>query len=229
MMAHPCLDIIQGRHPVLENIRTHFVANDCQFSNVANVKLITGPNMAGKSTFLRQTALLCLMAQMGCYIPAESARLGILEKIYTRLGSGDDISNGQSTFMLEMLETADILRDMDQNTLVIIDELGRGTSYEDGFAIAQAVLEYLATTSQHKPYCLFATHYHRLAYALQQQCQLYQLQIQEQANKLLTFTYKVIEGITEHSYGINVARIAGFPEEVLQRAENLLHTIDSTT
>ena len=219
------LEIKGGRHPVVEaHIPTgEFIPNDIYLSSDADeipaFALITGPNMAGKSTYLRQNALISLLAQTGSYVPADSARLGIVDRIFCRVGASDNLAKGESTFLVEMMETANILRAATKKSLVIMDEVGRGTSTEDGLAIARAVSEYLISQTGCKT--LFATHYHELTRMENPQLVKLCLKIEEQ-NGAVIFKRKVIKGITENSYGIHVAKLAGVPQPVIDRANQIL-------
>ena len=186
--------------------------------------LITGPNMAGKSTYLRQNALIALLAQTGSYVQAVSARLGIVDRIFCRVGASDNLAKGESTFLVEMMETANILRAATSRSLVIMDEVGRGTSTEDGLAIARAVSEYLLDTIKCKT--LFATHYHELTRMEHPLLEKLCLQINEQ-NGSVVFMRKVIDGVTENSYGIHVAKLAGLPASVIERANVILAHIQA--
>lgn len=222
------LHIIGGRHPVVERIlhsqNKVCVSNDCMLSDHERVWLITGPNMGGKSTFLRQNALIVLMAQIGSYVSADECHISMVDKILSRVGSSDDLSKGQSTFMVEMLETSAILMQGTANSLLILDEVGRGTSTYDGVAIAWSILEYIHNNIKAK--CLFATHYHELS-ALQKDLTAlrnYHVVVDESCNQIL-MTYKIAEGYTDKSYGLHVAAIAGIPSSVIERAENILSTI----
>ena len=221
------LDIREGRHPVVENhLPTgEFVPNSITLSSAAasdipSFALITGPNMAGKSTFLRQTALITLLAQVGSFVPAEKALLAPVDCIFCRVGASDNLARGESTFLVEMTETAYILRNASVNSLVIMDEIGRGTSTGDGLSIARAVSEYLLHTIGTKT--LFATHYHELAQLVHPRLQKLCLDVLETEGKIV-FLKKVIEGIAAHSYGVHVAELAGLPEAVIQRATELLN------
>lgn len=225
-------EIKDGRHPVVENhLPTgEFVPNDtlvcgsdCE-GNIASFNLITGPNMAGKSTYLRQNALIALLAQTGSYVPASYARIGIIDRIFCRVGASDNLAKGESTFLVEMIETANILRSATRRSLVIMDEVGRGTSTEDGLSIAYAVSEYLISSIGCKT--LFATHYHELTRMENPKLKKLCLEISEQ-NGSVVFLRKVKEGITENSYGIHVAKLAGVPQEVIDRANEILAHIQS--
>lgn len=221
------LDIKDGRHPVIEHqlpIGETYVANDVFLDNERQqIIMITGPNMSGKSALLRQTAIITLMAQMGSFVPATSAKLGLVDKVFTRVGASDNISSGESTFMVEMNETASILNNLSERSLIILDEIGRGTSTYDGISIAWSITEYLHENSTAKPKTLFATHYHEL----NEMCQTfdriknYNVSVKEVANKVL-FMRKLVPGGSNHSFGIHVAKMAGMPKQVLQRADQIL-------
>lgn len=223
-------EIVEGRHPVVENHLPigEFVPNDSLLSadndGIPSFDLITGPNMAGKSTYLRQNALIALLAQTGSYVPAKKAKIGIIDRIFCRVGASDNLAKGESTFLVEMMETANILRSATKQSLVIMDEVGRGTSTEDGLAIARAVSEYLIETIKCKT--LFATHYHELTRMEHPDVKKLCLEISEQSGSVV-FMRKVIEGVTENSYGIHVAKLAGIPIEVIDRANVLLSEIQS--
>ena len=222
-------EIKNGRHPVVEGHLPigEFVPNDTLISangyqDIPSFNLITGPNMAGKSTYLRQNALIALLAQTGSFVPATKARLGIVDRIFCRVGASDNLAKGESTFLVEMMETANILRTATQSSLVIMDEVGRGTSTEDGLAIARAVSEYLVSDICCKT--LFATHYHELTRMEDKRIKNLCLSISEE-NGTVVFLRKVTEGITENSYGIHVAKMAGIPSEVINRANEILSHI----
>ena len=220
------LDIHQGRHPVIETqlpIGEQYVPNDVKLDTEhQQIMMITGPNMAGKSALLRQTALIVLLAQIGCFVPAERARIGIVDKIFTRVGASDNISLGESTFMVEMTEAANILNNVTTRSLVLFDELGRGTSTYDGISIAWAIVEYLHEHPKAQARTLFATHYHELAQLTHPRLQKLCLDVLETEGKIV-FLKKVIEGIAAHSYGVHVAELAGLPETVIRRATELLN------
>ena len=224
------VDIKEGRHPVLENIigTNKFIPNptylDCRDNQVL---IITGPNMAGKSTYIRQVALIIIMAQIGSFVPAKSARIGIVDKIFTRVGASDDISAGMSTFMMEMSETANILNNATPRSIIILDEIGRGTSTFDGLSIAWATAEYLHENLDMRPKTLFATHYHELTEMelLFKGVKNYNVSVREW-NEEVIFLYKLIRGSSDHSYGIHVARLAGLPNEVIQRAREILSNLE---
>jgi DNA mismatch repair protein MutS len=215
------LQISEGRHPTVEISGGSFVPNDLELTPERFLLVVTGPNMAGKSTYARQAALLILLAQIGSYIPAQAARLGIVDRIFTRVGAADLLARGMSTFMLEMTETAHILRHATPRSLIILDEVGRGTGTADGLAIARAVIEYLVRRVRAKT--IFTTHYHEVTTladtyeAVGNAC----LQVRDDGGEV-TFLYKVLPGVSSHSYGIHVARLAGLPEEVVAHAEALL-------
>lgn len=217
--------IKSGRHPVVERTITNdmFVANDTYLDNEANrVSIITGPNMAGKSTYMRQTALIVLMAQIGSFVPAESADIGIVDRIFTRVGASDDLSGGQSTFMVEMTEVANILRNATKNSLLILDEIGRGTSTFDGLSIAWAVIEHISNKSLLGAKTLFATHYHELS-ELEGKLEgvnNYRIAVKEQGDDII-FLRKIVKGSADKSYGIQVAKLAGVPESVIKRANQI--------
>lgn len=230
-LSNDCyFEIIEGRHPVVENHIPigEFIPNDIKISSdddsLPSFALITGPNMAGKSTYLRQNALIALLAQTGSYIPAKSAKIGIIDRIFCRVGASDNLAKGESTFLVEMTETANILRAASSKSLVIMDEVGRGTSTEDGLAIARAVSEYLLDTICCKT--LFATHYHELSRLEHKSLIKLCLSISEN-NGTVVFLRKVIEGVTENSYGIHVAKLAGVPDKVIERANVILAHIQA--
>jgi len=226
------LKIKNGRHPVIEKQLPpgqSYIANDVYLDNDhQQIIIITGPNMSGKSALLRQTALIVLMAQMGCFVPAESAHLSIVDKIFTRVGASDNISTGESTFMVEMNETASILNNISNRSLILLDEIGRGTSTYDGVSIAWSIAEYLHEHKQFRAKVLFATHYHELNNMAEQfpRIKNYHVTVQEINNKVL-FLRKLEQGGSEHSFGIHVARMAGMPYAVLKRAEEVLQQLES--
>ncbi|HNY22435.1 MAG TPA: DNA mismatch repair protein MutS, partial [Treponemataceae bacterium] len=223
------IEIVEGRHPVVEMHMPsgEFVPNGMILSSgddasIPSFALITGPNMAGKSTFLRQTALIVIMAQIGSFVPAESAHVSLVDKVFCRVGAQDNLARGESTFLVEMTETAHILRSATRDSLVIMDEVGRGTSTEDGLSIARAVTEYLLDTIGAKT--LFATHYHELSRFTHPRLADWCLEVLETEGKVV-FLKKVKMGASANSYGIHVARLAGVPEAVLSRAEEVLSTL----
>ncbi|MFI5378691.1 MAG: DNA mismatch repair protein MutS [Tepidisphaerales bacterium] len=216
------LEIIDGRHPVLEqSLGSEFVANDVRFGESDYLALITGPNMAGKSTYIRQTALIVLMAQIGSYVPAKSATIGVADRLFARIGASDEIHGGQSTFMVEMTETANILNNAGDRSLVILDEIGRGTSTLDGLSLAWAIAEHIASAVHCR--ALFATHYHELTDLARQfkGVKNFNVAVREWQDQVI-FLHRIVEGGTDRSYGIHVARLAGVPKLVLQRARELL-------
>ncbi|MFI3268314.1 MAG: DNA mismatch repair protein MutS [Rikenellaceae bacterium] len=221
------LDIKNGRHAVIESLMKvgeSYIPNDVYLDNSEQqIIIITGPNMSGKSALLRQTALIVLMAQMGCFVPADSAKIGIVDKVFTRVGASDNISQGESTFMVEMLETANILNNATEKSLVLLDEIGRGTSTYDGISIAWAIVEYLHQNAKSKAKTLFATHYHELNDMESIYCGVknYNVQVKEQNNRII-FLRKLVRGGTEHSFGIHVARMAAMPKSVVERASEIL-------
>jgi DNA mismatch repair protein MutS len=218
------LTIEEGRHPVVESlVREPFVPNDLQMDcEKRQILLLTGPNMGGKSTYLRQTALLVIMAQMGSFVPARRARIGLVDRLFTRVGASDNLARGQSTFLVEMAECAKILRGSTDASLVILDEVGRGTSTDDGLALAWAITEHLHDGPA-RPKALFATHFHELTQLVKSLPRLanIQMEVRDWQGKIL-FLHKVIPGAGDRSYGIHVAELAGIPPSVLQRARELL-------
>ena len=220
------IDIRDGRHPVVEQMLRDdlFISNDTYLDGSNNrLSIITGPNMAGKSTYMRQTALICLMAQIGSFVPASSANIGICDRIFTRVGASDDLASGQSTFMVEMTEVANILRNATKNSLLILDEIGRGTSTYDGMSIAWAVIEYISNPKVLGAKTLFATHYHELT-ELEGSIKgvnNYCIAVKEMGDDIV-FLRKIVKGGADKSYGIQVARLAGVPEPVLARAKELV-------
>ena len=225
------IQIKDGRHPVVEKMITgeRFVPNTIRMDNTENqILIITGPNMAGKSTVLRQVALMVLMAQMGSFIPAVKASINATDRIFTRVGALDNLSQGQSTFMVEMQETANILNSATSQSLVIMDEIGRGTSTFDGLSIAWAVAEYLHDLKTTGVKTLFATHYHELTELarLKGRIKNYNIAVKEWNDEII-FLRKLVEGGTNRSYGIQVARLAGVPNIVIQRAKKILYNIEN--
>ena len=224
------IDIRDGRHPVIEKMLPsgEFVANDTYLDKGENrLSIITGPNMAGKSTYMRQVALITLMAQVGSFVPASSAKIGAVDKIFTRVGASDDLSMGQSTFMVEMMEVATILKEATENSLVILDEIGRGTSTFDGLSIAWAVAEFIANKEKCGAKTLFATHYHELIDLEEKQegIKNYSIAVKEKGEDII-FLRKIVRGGTDESYGIHVARLAGVPKDVTTRANQILRSIE---
>ena len=226
------LDIKQGRHPVIEKqlpVGEKYIANDVYLdTDSQQIIIITGPNMAGKSALLRQTALITLLAQIGCFVPAESARIGMVDKIFTRVGASDNISVGESTFMVEMNEAADILNNLSPRSLVLFDELGRGTSTYDGISIAWAIVEHIHEHPRAKARTLFATHYHELNEMEKsfKRIKNYNVSVKEVDNKVI-FLRKLERGGSEHSFGIHVAKMAGMPKSIVKRANDILHQLET--
>jgi DNA mismatch repair protein MutS len=223
------LHIVGGRHPVVEKAlsETRFVPNDVTFDDDARVLIITGPNMAGKSTYLRQVALIVLMAQIGSFVPADRARIGLVDRIFTRIGAQDDIATGQSTFMVEMVETANILHHASARSLIVLDEIGRGTSTYDGLSIAWAVVEYIHNHPRLRAKTLFATHYHELIQLANHlpHVRNYNVAVAEEGDRVV-FLHHIVPGGADRSYGIHVAQLAGLPKPVIRRAEELLEELE---
>ncbi len=228
------LDIKNGRHPVIETEMApgeKYVGNDVHLDNEKQqIIIITGPNMAGKSALLRQTALIVLMAQMGCFVPADAVTMGVVDKVFTRVGASDNISQGESTFMVEMNEAANILNNMTDRSLVLFDELGRGTSTYDGISIAWAIVEYLHECPNAKPKTLFATHYHELNELEKSfnRVKNFNVSVREQNHKVI-FLRKLVPGGSEHSFGIHVAKMAGMPKTVVSRANEILKDLEEAS
>ena len=225
------LIIRDGRHPVVEQTLSDiaFVPNDTLLNCEGNrLAIVTGPNMAGKSTYMRQTALITLMAQIGSFVPAKSAVIGVVDRVFTRIGASDDLASGQSTFMLEMSEVADILAAATPQSLLILDEIGRGTSTYDGMAIARAVLEHCADRKKLGAKTMFATHYHELS-ALEGSVEgvhNYSISAKKQGGSLV-FLRKIVPGAADDSYGIEVAKLAGVPDKVIARAKTYLKQLEA--
>jgi DNA mismatch repair protein MutS len=226
----PNISIEEGRHPTVEASvgRGTYVPNDIQLDNESRqVIIITGPNMSGKSTMLRQVALIVLMAQMGMPVPATAARIGIVDRIFTRVGATDELTRGRSTFMVEMQETAHILHQATQRSLVILDEIGRGTSTFDGLSIARAVAEYLHDWQDVGMKTVFATHYHELTDLASTRPRVKNMNVAvKEWGEEVIFLHKLVEGGTNRSYGIQVARLAGLPESVIERAREVLQELE---
>jgi DNA mismatch repair protein MutS len=204
-----------------------FVPNDVQMDHNERIQIITGPNMSGKSTILRQVALIVLMAQIGSFVPADSAEIGLVDRIFTRIGAHDELHAGRSTFMVEMVETAEILNHATNRSLLILDEIGRGTSTYDGLAIAWAIIEYLHNHPRLKPRTLFATHYHELV-GLADLLPLvsnYNVAVTEEGDKVI-FLHQIVPGGADQSYGIHVGQLAGLPRDVINRANEILHELE---
>jgi DNA mismatch repair protein MutS len=225
------IDIRQGRHPVIERqmpVGEQYVANDVLLdSDTQQIIILTGPNMAGKSALLRQTALITLLAQIGSFVPADSARIGAVDKIFTRVGASDNISLGESTFMVEMNEAASILNNLSTRSLVLFDELGRGTSTYDGISIAWSIVEYIHENPKAHARTLFATHYHELNEMEKtlQRVKNFNVSVREVDGKVI-FMRKLVPGGSEHSFGIHVARLAGMTSTVVKRAEQVLSELE---
>jgi DNA mismatch repair protein MutS len=226
------LDIKQGRHPVIEKqlpIGESYISNDVYLDNESQqIIIITGPNMSGKSALLRQTAIITLMAQIGCFVPVESAKIGVVDKIFTRVGASDNISQGESTFMVEMNEAASILNNLSSRSLVLFDELGRGTSTYDGISIAWAIVEYIHEHGSCKAKTLFATHYHELNEMEKSfhRIKNYNVSVKE-VDKKVIFLRKLVRGGSEHSFGIHVAKMAGMPQSIVKRSEQILKQLET--
>ncbi len=225
------ISITGGRHPVVEQVLKDslFVPNDTQLGTPdCRVAIITGPNMAGKSTYMRQVALIVLMAQMGSFVPAKSARIGVVDRLFTRIGASDDLASGQSTFMVEMNEVADILKNATPHSLLILDEIGRGTSTFDGMAIARAVLEYVADTKKLGAKTLFATHYHELTVIEQElgSVKNFNIAVKKRQGDMI-FLRKIVPGAADDSYGVEVAKLAGLPDKLIARARQILKELES--
>ncbi|MBQ9836653.1 MAG: DNA mismatch repair protein MutS, partial [Oscillospiraceae bacterium] len=224
------IEIHEGRHPVVERMRSDalFVPNNTYMGAQSDrVAIITGPNMAGKSTYMRQVALITLMAQVGSFVPAKAAHIGVVDRIFTRIGASDDLSAGQSTFMVEMTEVSDILKSATANSLLILDEIGRGTSTFDGMSIARAVLEYCADKKKLGAKTLFATHYHELT-ALEgtiPAVKNYNIAVRARGDDIV-FLRKIIPGGADRSYGIEVAKLAGLPKQVVDNARIILEELE---
>ena len=225
-------DIVNGRHPVVEFAieREHsgtFVGNNCKLGEGNAIWLLTGPNMAGKSTFLRQNAIIAVMAQMGSFVPCDKAHIGVIDKIFSRVGASDDLARGRSTFMVEMVETASILNQADERSFVILDEIGRGTATFDGLSIAWAVVEHLHEVNRCR--ALFATHYHELTSLVSKlpRMSLHCMKIKEFKDDVI-FMHEVIEGAADRSYGIHVAKLAGLPKVVVKRSEQVLDSLENS-
>jgi len=232
LVAEPVLQIRQGRHPVVENQIERFIANDCDLSQERKLLLITGPNMGGKSTFMRQVALITLLAYVGSYVPANSATIGPIDRIFTRIGAADDLAGGRSTFMVEMTESAAILNGATENSLVLMDEVGRGTSTFDGLALAWAISKHLIQVS--KSFTLFATHYFELTQLpdVHPSAENVHLSAVEHKENIV-FLHAVQAGPASQSYGLQVAQLAGIPQTVIRMARKHLaeleaHSLQST-
>jgi DNA mismatch repair protein MutS len=231
LTADDSIVIVNGRHPVVERalVDERFVPNDTYLSNQdAQLIILTGPNMSGKSTYLRQVALIVLLAQIGSFVPADSATIGLVDRIFTRVGLQDDLVTGQSTFMIEMVETANILNNATSKSLIILDEIGRGTSTYDGLSIAQAVAEYIHNHPRLGAKTLFATHYHELVElaSFLPRVKNYSIAVSEEGGKVV-FLRKIVPGGADKSYGIHVAQLAGLPKAVVHRAEEVMSELEN--
>jgi DNA mismatch repair protein MutS len=222
------LEIVAGRHPVIEKLNPtdRFISNDLKLDEQENLMLITGPNMGGKSTYLRQTALIVLMAHLGCFVPAEKAIINLVDRIFTRVGASDNLVKGQSTFWVEMEETAGILAGAGRKSLLILDEIGRGTSTFDGVSIAWGIMEYIHNQIGAKT--LFASHYHELIGLADKlpQAVNYSVKVEENERDGVVFLYKIARGGVDKSYGIEVAKLAGLPGKVVERAREILQDLE---
>jgi DNA mismatch repair protein MutS len=228
LTQEPGIQIVGGRHPVVEQLSSlPFVANDLDFSGDRRMLVITGPNMGGKSTYMRQAALIVLLAHIGCYVPAQSLRCGPIDKIFTRIGASDDLAGGRSTFMVEMSETANILHNATANSLILMDEIGRGTSTFDGLSLAWACADYLARQTQ--AFTLFATHYFELTTLAEEQSNIYNIHLDamEHGDKIV-FLHAVKDGPANQSYGLQVAALAGVPQSVIANAKHKLTQLENT-
>ena len=221
------ISMSEARHPILDkSMKTsRYVSNNLEMEEDKDVLMITGPNMGGKSTFMRQTALIVIMAQMGCYVPARKVKMPIFDQIFTRIGASDDIMSGQSTFMVEMMEANNALQNATANSLILFDEIGRGTSTYDGMALAQAMIEYIVQNIKAKT--LFSTHYHELTEMAEKNSSIYNVHVDvHEEDEKVTFLYRVVDGKADKSYGINVARLAHLPNAVLERAASILSGLE---
>jgi len=226
LVDEPCLTIVEGRHPVVENQIERFIANDCRLSDDRRLLLITGPNMGGKSTFMRQVALITLLAYVGSYVPASQATIGPIDRIFTRIGASDDLANGRSTFMVEMTESAAILNGATEHSLVLMDEVGRGTSTFDGLALAWAIARHLIETS--RSFTLFATHYFELTQLPETHPSAVNVHLSAVEHKdSIVFLHAVQDGPASQSYGLQVAQLAGVPPAVIRAARKHLARLES--
>ena len=229
MDSSQIISITAGRHPVIEVIQKEpFIPNDTYLdADDHQILIITGPNMGGKSTYLRQVALICILAQIGSFVPAEAARIGLVDRIFTRVGATDYLTAGQSTFMVEMVETASILNSLTGRSLLLLDEVGRGTSTFDGLSLAWAIAEYLHQLEAVRPKTLFATHYHELTELASTFSRIknYHVAVKESQDRVI-FLRKISPGPSDRSYGLQVARLAGLPPEVIKRAREILFNLE---
>jgi len=221
------IKIIDSRHPVVERvIKDNYVENDIIMDKSTNILLITGPNMAGKSTYMRQLGIISIMAQIGCFVPAKEVIIPIFDKIFTRIGASDDLVSGESTFMVEMIEASNAIKNATENSLILFDELGRGTATFDGMSLAQAILEYIHDKIGAKT--LFSTHYHELTDLEKDLKKLKNKHVSaEEDEGNIIFLHKVKDGSVDKSYGINVAKLAGLPDEVINRADSILKVYEN--
>ena len=225
------IDIKDGRHPVIEQflpVGEAYIPNDIFLDNkLQQIMMITGPNMSGKSALLRQTALILIMAQIGCFVPAKSADIGVIDKLFTRVGANDNISSGESTFMVEMNETSSIMNNISSRSLILLDEIGRGTSTYDGISIAWSIAEFLHENPKFQPKTMFATHYHELNNMTKSfnRIKNYNVSVKE-IDKKIHFIRKLVEGGSEHSFGIHVAKVAGMPQKIISKAEKILKNLE---
>ena len=228
LVDDPCLEIVGGRHPIVEqNLETPFVPNDTRLDQQRRMLIITGPNMGGKSTYMRQNALITLLAHIGSFVPADSARIGPIDRIFTRIGASDDLAGGRSTFMVEMTETANILHNATEQSLILMDEIGRGTSTFDGLSLAWACAEHLA--SQVKAFTLFATHYFELTTMPEQHGNVINVHLDAvEHDDSIVFMHAVKEGPANQSYGLQVAALAGVPRGVIDAAKQRLFQLENT-
>ena len=225
------INIKDGRHPVIEQflpLGESYIPNDVFLDNKKQqIMMITGPNMSGKSALLRQTALILIMAQIGSFVPAKSAEIGVIDKLFTRVGANDNISSGESTFMVEMNETSSIMNNISQRSLILLDEIGRGTSTYDGISIAWSIAEFLHENPKYQPKTMFATHYHELNNMSKklQRIKNFNVSVKE-IDKKIHFIRKLVEGGSEHSFGIHVAKVAGMPKIIISKAEKILKNLE---
>ena len=225
------LEIVDGRHPIIEQLpdAEPFVPNSAFLNTTTDqIVLITGPNMAGKSTYIRQVATIAVMAHMGSFVPAASMRIGVLDRVFTRIGAGDDLARGRSTFLVEMQETANILNNATRKSLIVLDEIGRGTSTFDGISIAWSVAEYLHGKQEAKAKTLFATHYHELTDLADtfDGVKNFTVKVKEEGGRVV-FLRRIVPGIAEKSFGIHVGAMAGLPQEVVDRAKQILRNLEA--
>ncbi|MBT4937457.1 hypothetical protein HON22_06085 [Candidatus Peregrinibacteria bacterium] len=226
IISENILEVEEGRHPVVETLTDQFISNDISFDETNRFILLSGPNMAGKSTYLRQNAIIIYLAHIGCFVPASSAKIGLVDQIFTRVGAGDNLSSGESTFMMEMLEASTILHNATESSFIILDELGRGTSTFDGLSIAWAMTEHIHNKLGAK--CIFATHYHELIEPINEMKRAKNLSVAvlENESQGVVFLHKIVEGGADKSYGIEVARLAGVPQNILSRAKVILSQLE---